>query len=128
MEKAAVLGALGALAQETRLDIFRLLVQRGPEGMPAGEIGARLRQPSTTMSFHLNQLRFAGLVSSRRQSRSIIYCANFRAMTDLLGYLMENCCGGRLELCSPTVTALCDSERQPQQTSATKKKNRRIQV
>ena len=122
-----VLGALGALAQETRLDIFRLLVQRGPEGMPAGEIGARLGQPSTTMSFHLNQLRFAGLVTSRRQSRSIIYCANFKAMTDLLGYLTENCCGGRSELCSPTVTARCETECEPQETSAqTKEKNRRI--
>ena len=101
MKRSAVIGALGALAQETRLDIFRLLVQRGPEGMPAGEIGSRLGQPSPTMSFHLTQLRFAGLVSSRRESRSIIYSANFKAMTDLLGYLTENCCGGRPELCSP---------------------------
>ena len=121
-----VLGALGALAQETRLDIFRLLVQRGPEGMPAGEIGARLGQRSTTMSFHFSQLRFAGLVTSRRQSRSIIYCANFKAMIDLLGYLTENCCGGRSELCSPAVASLCETECEPQQTSATKKKNRRI--
>jgi ArsR family transcriptional regulator, arsenate/arsenite/antimonite-responsive transcriptional repressor len=109
MKKSAVIGALGALAQETRLDIFRLLVQKGPEGLPAGEIGARLGQPSPTMSFHLNQLRFAGLVSSRRESRSIIYSANFKAMTDLLGYLTENCCGGRPELCMPSITA-CRSE------------------
>ncbi len=101
MKKSAVIGALGALAQETRLDIFRLLVQKGPEGMPAGEIGARLGQPSPTMSFHLNQLRFADLVSSRRASRSIIYSANFKAMTSLIGYLTENCCGGRPALCAP---------------------------
>ncbi len=121
-----MIGALGALAQETRLDIFRLLVQRGPEGMPAGEIGARLGQPSPTMSFHLNQLRFASLVTSRRASRSIIYSANFKAMTDLLGYLTENCCGGRPELCSPTVAASRGSECAPQQTSVAKKKNRRV--
>ena len=128
MKKSVVIGALGALAQETRLDIFRLLVERGPEGMPAGEIGARLGQASPTMSFHLNQLRFAGLVTSRRESRSIIYSANFKAMTDLLGYLTENCCGGRPELCSATVAATCGTECTPRQTSVTKKKNRRISV
>lgn len=126
MKKSAVLGALGALAQETRLDIFRLLVQKGPEGLPAGDIGARLGQPSPTMSFHLNQLRFAGLVSSRRESRSIIYSANFKAMADLLGYLTENCCGGRPELCSPSIAG-CGSECVPStQTSVTKRKNRRV--
>src|ERR1700687_4910325 len=101
MKKSTVIGALGALAQETRLDIFRLLVQKGPEGLPAGEIGSRLGQPSPTLSFHLNQLKFAGLVSSRRESRSIIYSANFKAMNDLLAYLTENCCGGRPEICAP---------------------------
>src|SRR6202451_1077467 len=101
MKKSIVIGALGALSQETRLDIFRLLVQKGPEGLPAGEIGTRLGQPSPTMSFHLNQLRFAGMVTSRRESRSIIYTANFKAMNDLLAYLTENCCGGRPELCAP---------------------------
>lgn len=100
-----MLAALGALAQETRLDIFRLLVEQGPGGMAAGDIGERLGQPSPTLSFHLNQLRFAGLVTSRRESRSIIYCANFRAMNDLLAYLTDNCCGGRPELCAPMVAA-----------------------
>src|SRR5271170_3799501 len=84
MKKSAVIGALAALAQGTRLDIFRLLVQKGPEGLPAGEIGTRLGQPSPTLSFHLNQLRFAGLITSRRESRSIIYSANFKAMNGLL--------------------------------------------
>src|SRR6516225_8133799 len=127
MKKSVVIGALGALAQETRLDIFRLLVQKGPEGMPAGDMGMRLGQPSPTMSFHLNQLRFAGLVSSRRESRSIIYTANFRVMGDLLGYLTENCCGGRPELCAPVEASGCASECAPQQT-ATEKKNRRVSV
>jgi ArsR family transcriptional regulator, arsenate/arsenite/antimonite-responsive transcriptional repressor len=109
MKRLTVIAALGALAQETRLDIFRLLVQKGPEGLPAGEIGTRLGQPSPTMSFHLNQLRFAGLVSSRRESRSIIYSANFKAMNDLLTYLTENCCGGRTELCAPLAARGCGS-------------------
>src|ERR1700687_6116547 len=80
MKKSTVISALGALAQETRLDIFRLLVQKGPEGLPAGQIRTRLGQPSPTLSLHLNQLKFAGLVSSRRKSRSIIYTANFKMM------------------------------------------------
>ena len=104
MKKSTVIAALSALAQETRLDIFRLLVVKGPEGLPAGEIGDRLGQPSPTLSFHLNQLRFAGLVTSRRASRSIIYSANFKAMNGLLAYLTENCCGGRPESCAPSTS------------------------
>ncbi len=126
MKKSAVIGALGALSQETRLDIFRLLVQKGPEGLPAGEIGARLRQPSPTMSFHLNQLRFAGLVASRRESRSIIYSANFNAINDLIAYLTENCCGGRPELCAPAAPACAASGCDASSTPPTRtKRNRR---
>src|SRR5277367_6666443 len=128
MKKSVVIDALGALAQETRLDIFRLLVRKGPEGLPAGEIGARLGQPSPTMSFHLNQLRFAGLVNSRRESRSIIYRANFKAMTDLIGYLTENCCGGRPELCAPAAAPACGAECAPGQTTVASKKSRRVSV
>src|SRR5580692_6816384 len=124
MKKSVVIGALSALAQETRLEIFRLLVEKGPAGLRAGEIGTRLGQPSPTMSFHLNQLRFAGLVRSRRESRSIIYSANFKAMNDLLAYLTENCCGGRPELCAPEATC-GPSESVSQQTT---KKNRRASV
>src|SRR5271155_4858271 len=124
MKKAIVIGALGALAQETRLDVFRLLVQKGPEGLPAGEIGSRLGQPSPTMSFHLNQLRFAGLVSSRRESRSIIYSANFKMMNDLIAYLTDNCCGGHPELSNPVAATGCASECAPQ-PPVTTKKNRR---
>src|SRR6266436_4200911 len=101
MKKSTAVAALGALAQETRLEVFRLLVQKGPDGLAAGEIGDRLGLPSPTLSFHLNQLRFAGLVTSRRVSRSIIYSANFKGMNDLLTYLTDNCCEGRPELCSP---------------------------
>ena len=127
MKKSIVIAALGALAQETRLDIFRLLVQKGPSGLPAGEIGDRLGQPSPTLSFHLNQLRFAGLVTSRRESRSIIYSANFKGMNDLLSYLTDNCCGSRPELCNPTAATGCASECAPQLTVTTKK-NRRVSV
>ena len=105
MNKATVIAALGALAQDTRLDIFRLLVQRGPQGMPAGEIGERLKQPSPTLSFHLNQLRNARLVNSRRESRSIIYSANFGTMSGLIAYLTEKCCGGPSISPSPLVFA-----------------------
>jgi ArsR family transcriptional regulator, arsenate/arsenite/antimonite-responsive transcriptional repressor len=100
MKKEAAVQALGALAQETRIEIFRILVEAGPEGLPAGAVGERLGLPSPTLSFHLNQLRFAGLVTSRRESRSIIYSANFRTMNQVLAYLTENCCGGRPELCA----------------------------
>jgi ArsR family transcriptional regulator, arsenate/arsenite/antimonite-responsive transcriptional repressor len=124
MKKSAVVLALGALAQETRLDIFRMLVQKGPEGIPAGEMGARLALPSPTLSFHLNQLRFAGLIASRRESRSIIYSANFTAMTDLVGYLTENCCGGRPELCAPSASG-CGPACAPDLITIGSKNNRR---
>lgn len=95
MNKSAIISALSALAQETRLEILRLLVERGPEGMPAGEIGSRLKLPSPTLSFHLNQLRHGGLVDSQRHSRLVIYAAKFRTIESLLDYLTENCCAQR---------------------------------
>lgn len=94
MEANLVIRALGALAQEHRLAVFRLLVQAGPEGMPAGALAEAVGVPASSMSFHLAQLANAGLVSQRRQSRSIIYAADYAAMNGLLAYLMENCCGG----------------------------------
>jgi DNA-binding transcriptional ArsR family regulator len=94
MEKSDAIAALSALAQESRLDVFRLLVQAGPDGMPAGQIGERLGLPSATLSFHLNQLKQAGLVTFRREGRSLIYGAEYAAMNALLGYLTENCCQG----------------------------------
>jgi ArsR family transcriptional regulator, arsenate/arsenite/antimonite-responsive transcriptional repressor len=94
MEAMAALERLGALAQETRLALFRRLVQQGPEGLAAGEIGAALAVPAPTLSFHLAQLERAGLVLSRRQGRSIRYAANYGAMEELLAYLYDNCCQG----------------------------------
>ncbi len=94
MEKANVIAALAALAQESRLDVVRLLVQAGADGLPAGRIAERLGLPSATLSFHLNQLKHAGLIRFRRESRLLIYAAEYGAMTELLGYLTENCCQG----------------------------------
>jgi DNA-binding transcriptional ArsR family regulator len=93
MEKKAVLSALTALSQETRLDIFRLLVQAGPNGRSAGAIAEALGVPPATLSFHLAQLSHAGLVSQRRESRSLIYSTEYDHMNALMGFLMENCCG-----------------------------------
>lgn len=85
--------ALGALAQENRLEVFRLLVQAGTDGLAAGEIAERLGIASPTLSFHLAQLRHAGLLHMRRDGRSLIYGANFDGMRALMGFLTENCCG-----------------------------------
>ncbi len=94
MDAHHVITALGALAQEHRLAAFRLLVQAGADGMAAGAIAERLTVPASSMSFHLAQLGHAGLVTQRRESRSIIYTADYAAMGSLMGYLTENCCGG----------------------------------
>jgi DNA-binding transcriptional ArsR family regulator len=96
MEKPNAVAALGALAQDNRLDVFRLLVQAGPEGMPAGEIADVLGIAPNTLTFHFDRLRMAGLVSVRREGRSMIYAARFETMNALLGYLTENCCRGRV--------------------------------
>jgi ArsR family transcriptional regulator, arsenate/arsenite/antimonite-responsive transcriptional repressor len=105
MEKMSVLAGLAALAQESRLDIFRLLVEAGAAGLPAGDIAARLALPGATLSFHLKELRQAGLVRCRRAGRSLIYAADFTAMGGLVAYLTENCCGGRCPAPSGRSTA-----------------------
>lgn len=105
MEKLNAIAALAALAQDSRLDIFRLLVQVGGEGMAAGQIGERLGLPSATLSFHLSQLKQAGLVTFRREGRSLIYAAEYAAMNDLLAYLTENCCRGAPDACG---VGVCD--------------------
>ena len=105
MEKSGAVAALAALAQDTRLDVFRLLVQAGPDGMPAGQIGEQLGLPSATLSFHLNQLKQAGLITFRREGRSLIYAAEYSAMNALLGYLTDNCCRGDPADCGVSV---CD--------------------
>lgn len=102
MNEEAVVRALAALAQESRLRVFRLLVQRGPEGMPAGEIARALELPPATLSFHLSQLAAAGLIDSRRESRSIRYSIRTDGVRGLLDFLVEDCCGGRPELCRPS--------------------------
>jgi ArsR family transcriptional regulator len=94
MEKIDVVAALAALAQANRLDVFRLLVQAGPEGMPAGAVATALDLAPNTLTFHFDRLRTAGLVTVRREGRSMIYAAQFERMNTLLGFLTENCCGG----------------------------------
>jgi ArsR family transcriptional regulator, arsenate/arsenite/antimonite-responsive transcriptional repressor len=92
MEQGDAVAALGALAQPSRLELFRLLVRRGPAGLPAGDIAQRLGIPATTLSFHLSQLSRAGLLASRREGRSILYAADYGRMRALMAYLTEHCC------------------------------------
>jgi len=101
MKAATAVTRLAALAQETRLAIFRLLVQRGPEGLCAGDIQARLKLAAPTLSFHLKELTHAGLLEPRQDGRFIYYAPDFAAMNALLGYLTDNCCGGAAA-CVPT--------------------------
>jgi ArsR family transcriptional regulator, arsenate/arsenite/antimonite-responsive transcriptional repressor len=102
MEKMNAVAGLAALAQDNRLDVFRLLVQAGPEGMPAGAVAEALDLAPNTLTFHFDRLRMAGLVSVRREGRSMIYAAQFDTMNELLGFLTENCCGG--VSCAPAVS------------------------
>jgi DNA-binding transcriptional ArsR family regulator len=101
MEKRDALVALAALAQENRLDVFRLLVEAGPAGMPAGGVASALALAPNTLTFHFDRLREAGLVRVRRDGRQMIYAAEFDAMNALIGYLTDNCCQGRVEQCAP---------------------------
>ncbi len=102
MQALAAVTSLAALAQEHRLALFRLLVQAGGEGLPAGALADALSVPNSSLSFHLAHLNRAGLIEQRREGRSLIYTANYDAMNDLVGYLMENCCAGAD--CSPKAT------------------------
>jgi ArsR family transcriptional regulator, arsenate/arsenite/antimonite-responsive transcriptional repressor len=101
MKTSEAVIALEALAQESRLGIFRLLVEAGPEGLPAGRIAERMKLPGPTLSFHLAQLKHAGLVACRREGTSLIYSAEFGAMDTLVGFMTENCCGGDAAQCAP---------------------------
>lgn len=107
MKSIQVVTALAALAQESRLAVYRLLVTRGPEGLRAGAIGDKLGIVPPTLSFHLKELANAGLVAARTQGRFVIYSANFQSMNDLLGFLTDNCCGGNP--CTPA--AACKPSR-----------------
>jgi DNA-binding transcriptional ArsR family regulator len=118
MDKVEAVAALAALAQESRLDVFRLLVQAGPEGKTPGQLAEQLGLPGATLSFHLSQLRHAGLVSFRRESRSLIYVADYGSMNNLLGYLTENCCRGDTAGCGPgacDTTTMATTRKEPRQ-------------
>ena len=115
METNRAVEALAALAQETRLAVFRLLVEAGPEGRPAGSIGEALGLPPATLSFHLAQMARAGLVAGKQQGRFVIYTADFENMNRLVAFLTENCCGG--ESCAPAVGSVA-IERKRRETSA----------
>lgn len=106
MESDLAIAALGALAQDTRLGVFRLLVRHEPVGMAAGEIARRLEVPQNTMSAHLGILARAGLLRSERQSRSIIYRADLERLRDLTVFLVKDCCAGSPDVCAPLVAEL----------------------
>ena len=101
MEKDRALAALAALAQDNRLDVFRLLVEAGPQGMPAGAVATTVGLAPNTLTFHFDRLRDAGLVTVRREGRSMIYAAQYDTMNALLAYLTENCCQGAQKDCLP---------------------------
>ncbi|WP_188419286.1 ArsR/SmtB family transcription factor [Oxalicibacterium solurbis] len=110
MKDSQVIAALSALAQESRLGIFRVLVQCGPEGMAATKIGDHLSIPPSSMSFHLKELTHAGLIVSRNEGRFVIYSANFQTMNGVIGFLTENCCGGNV--CTPGSACTAESASQ----------------
>lgn len=105
MEERQALSAFGALSQETRLRILRMLVVAGPDGLPAGTIAAKANVSASNVSFHLKELERAGLASARRDARSIFYRAEYDALSRLIRFLMEDCCSGHPEICSPVVAA-----------------------
>ena len=105
MESKTALAQLSALAQENRLALFRLLIKAGPDGLPAGEIAAALGVPPNTLSAQLTLLSNAGLIEGKRQGRSIIYTAQYDAISGLIVFLMEDCCQGRSEVCAPVLEA-----------------------
>jgi ArsR family transcriptional regulator len=111
MEKLDAVAALAALAQDNRLDVFRLLVQAGPEGVSAGDIASALKLAPNTLTFHFDRLRMAGLVTVRRDGRSMIYTARFETMNALVVYLTENCCKGAPDACTPAVRKSARSKR-----------------
>lgn len=114
MEERQALAAFAALSQETRLRIVRLLVTAGPEGMAAGAIGEAAGVSPSNVSFHLKELAQAGLATTRREARSIIYTADYGALSGLIAFLMRDCCQGRPEVCTPAVAALAACVCQPE--------------
>jgi DNA-binding transcriptional ArsR family regulator len=126
MEMETAIKRLSAIAQEARLDVFRLLVKAGPEGMAAGGIARKLGVPANTLSAQLLVLSNAGLIRARRDGRSIIYAINFDAMRDLLVFLTEDCCGGRAEMCTPLAAiACCDTTKGEKDETPARSRRRR---
>jgi ArsR family transcriptional regulator, arsenate/arsenite/antimonite-responsive transcriptional repressor len=117
MKKPQAVAALAALAQDNRLDVFRLLVRAGPDGLSAGQVATALGLAPNTLTFHFDRLRHAGLVTVRRAGRSMIYAARFDGMRALLAYLTENCCSGAADECAP-------AERVPLPAPARRKRER----
>ena len=108
MENKAAVAALAALAQETRLSVFRLLMQAGPQGVPAGRIGDELEVPPATLSFHLKELNHAGLVTSRQEGRYVYYAAHYEHMAALMTFLTQNCCQGMPQECLTVLETALD--------------------
>jgi DNA-binding transcriptional ArsR family regulator len=111
MNSKQAVDALGALAHESRLGVYRLLVEAGPEGLNAGTIASRLKMPPSSMTFHLQNLHRAGLVTQERRSREVIYAADFNAMNELVGYLTENCCDGSTSACGTQCAPAIESKK-----------------
>ena len=124
METKDIIAALGALAQETRLAIYRLLVETGPDGLPVGAIAEKLGLANATLSFHLKELTNAGLTVATPAGRSIIYAANFGTMNDLVQYLTENCCAGAACTPAPTSIAACGPDCPPKKSRSTSKRSK----
>lgn len=118
MDSDQAILAFSALAQSTRLEVFRLLMEHEPDGLPAGEIARRINVPHNTMSTHLGILTRAGLIEAQRQSRSIVYRARLEAVRGLAGFLVKDCCGGRPELCAPLIADLSPCCCPPQEPSS----------
>jgi DNA-binding transcriptional ArsR family regulator len=116
METLDAVAALAALAQDNRLDIFRLLVQAGPDGMAAGRVAQELKLAPNTLTFHFDRLRVAGLVTVQRDGRSMIYAARYETMNGLVGFLTENCCQGAPASCAPV--AVCKTQGASHETNA----------
>ena len=114
MKPKQVVTALGAIAHEHRLGVYRLLVESGPDGLPAGDIAEGLKMPPSSLTFHLQQMLHAGLVTQRRLGRQLIYAADFAAMKGLVGYLTENCCGSNAQCgpaCGPATATVIKSRK-----------------
>jgi DNA-binding transcriptional ArsR family regulator len=118
MDERQAINAFAALAQQTRLRVVRLLVEAGPDGLPAGDVGVSVGASTSNTSFHLKELERAGLIQSRRASRSIIYSANLSALSGLVEFLLRDCCKGHPEVCAPALDVLASCACVPAQEVA----------